>query len=67
MHYSALNRIERGHQRPLATDIEKCAKALGLTMAEFYGDILPPAPREDAGDVARDTDDEPDRKAAGAE
>lgn len=35
--YSALNRVERGKQHARATDMEKIAKAFGLTMAEFYG------------------------------
>jgi len=37
LHYSALSRMERGHQEPRATEIERIASVLGITMPQFFG------------------------------
>lgn len=35
---SQLHRFEHGQQEPRAVEVEAIAAALGLTMAEFYGE-----------------------------
>ncbi len=37
LHYPALSRIEHGRQSVKAEELERIAKALGLSMLEFYG------------------------------
>lgn len=39
---SAISRMEHGKQEPSASQLERIASALGLTMAQFYGDIAEP-------------------------
>jgi transcriptional regulator with XRE-family HTH domain len=39
MHYSALSRIEHGHQSLRAEQLERLAHALGISEAEFYGEM----------------------------
>lgn len=36
---SKLHRLEHGHQEPKAVEIEQIAKAMGLTVPQFYGAI----------------------------
>ncbi|MEK7180486.1 MAG: helix-turn-helix transcriptional regulator [Patescibacteria group bacterium] len=37
LYYSSLSRMEKGHQEPRTAETEQIAAALGLTMAQFYG------------------------------
>jgi transcriptional regulator with XRE-family HTH domain len=41
---SVIHRIESGEQEARASQLEAIAKALGLSMAEFYGGEERPAP-----------------------
>lgn len=38
LYYSALSRMEKGRQEPRAEEVERIAAALGITMAQFYGE-----------------------------
>ena len=39
LYYSAISRMEKGHQEPKAEEVERIAAALGLSMPEFYGAV----------------------------